>query len=339
MARPAPTLKIILLVLFFLSGFSLFSQDKILVFTKTNGFRHESIPAGIQMIEDLGKNNDLWEADNTEDASAFTTQNLKQYKAVVWCNTSGDDLLNADEQKAFEDYIADGGGFMGIHAATDTYRSGSWPFYNELVGGIVQTEPNHTASDYEATMTVVNAHPAVDFLDGPYTKKEEYYYWKINGGYLYENNINILVVGPTGEEDYDEPRPISWYKEYMGGRSFYTALGHNASDYTDDPNFIRHVEEGIKYVMGITLSVPDQAPKVNLSLYPNPAVGKVTMQSQVPLNTIRIFDIGGHEIKRVRSSNQPFQHFTFDSSPLQSGIYFILAQGEKGTSTVKFIKK
>ena len=331
--------KNLLLTLVFFCGISLFAQDKILVFTKTEGFRHESIPAGVQMIKDLGVDNELWETETTEDSTDFNTQNLSQYKAVVWCNTSGEDLLNVEQQKAFEDYIEGGGGFVGIHAATDTYRSGSWPFYNELVGGIVQTEPNHTDSDYEATMTVVNEHPAVDFLDGPYTKVEEYYYWKINGGYLYPENIALLQVESTGDNDYDEARPISWYKEYKGGRSFYTALGHNASDYTDDPKFIRHVEEGIKYAMGITLGVSTKEKQMKLSLYPNPSQEKVVLESEIPLTGVRLVDIQGHEVKRVRANEQPIKRLTLDSDRLPRGVYFVIAQGERSTSTVKFVKR
>lgn len=329
---------LIVAILFF-CGCAVSAQDKVLVFTKTEGFRHESIPAGIKMIKDLGDKNGFWEAVTTEDSIDFNTQNLKKYKAVVWCNTSGEDLLNADQRQAFEDYIKGGGGFVGIHAATDTYRSGSWPFYNELVGGIVQTDPNHTASDYEAVMTVVNEHPSVDFLDGPYTKIEEYYYWKTNGGYLYPDNIELLRVESTGNKAYDEPRPISWYKEYKGGRSFYTALGHNTSDYTGDPKFIKHVGEGIKYVMGLTMGIAEIKKPVALTLYPNPSSQKMILESATPLVSVRIMDIQGHEVKRILSNNQSFKRLTLNSSGLQSGVYFVIAQGEKETNTIKFVKR
>ena len=330
--------KIIPITLLFFCVHSFFAQDKVLIFTKTNGFRHESIGAGIQMIKDLGAQNELWQAVNTQSAADFNTENLSQYKAVIWCNTSGDDLLNAVQQQAFEEYIGNGGGFVGIHAATDTYRSRSWPFYNELVGGIVQTDPNHTASNYEATMTVVNSHPAVDFLDATYTKKEEYYYWKINGGYLYPDNIDLLQVEMTGDKEYDEPRPISWYKEYKGGRSFYTALGHNAIDYTADTNFIHHVEEGIKYAMGITLSIRDYD-KVVLTLYPNPAKDKVILKATTAITSLHIYNINGQEVDCVLSSGKGINQLSVDSSALQKGIYFVVAQGEKEINTVKLIKK
>ncbi|GAA4115624.1 hypothetical protein GCM10022393_15850 [Aquimarina addita] len=223
-------------------------KGKVLVFHKTIGFRHSSIDDGINMIRQQGIENGLWDTDDSLDPAVFTAANLEQYDVVIWCNTKGENLLNISQEAAFEEFIRNGGGYVGIHAATDTYRNGDWPFYNDLVGAIVQTSPYHTSNNYNATMTINDpSHPTVDFLGSTWNKSEEYYYWRNNGGQLYSGNINLLTVEATGTNDYDESRPIAWYKEYEGGRSFYTALGHNDSDYTDDSNFMRHVEEGIKW--------------------------------------------------------------------------------------------
>ena len=102
----------------------------MLVFSKTAGFRHDAIPAGIQAIRELGAANNFT-VTATEDATAFTTANLAQYEAVVFLNTTGD-VLNATQQTAFESYIRGGGGYVGVHAAADTEYS--WPFYGKLVG-------------------------------------------------------------------------------------------------------------------------------------------------------------------------------------------------------------
>lgn len=336
------SLPYLLAVTFLLGGFVLHAQERVLVFTKVvsqNGFAHASIDEGIQMIEELGNKNGLWETDNTDNASAFTTENLAKYAAVIWCNTSGDNLLNETQQQAFEGYIANGGGFMGIHAASDTYRNGSWPFYNELVGGIVQTNPNHTASIYKATMTVVNPHPAVNFLNGTYTKVEEYYYWELNGGYLNPNNINILEVESTGNESYDAPRPISWYKEYMGGRSFYTALGHNESDYTKDSDFIKHVEEGIKYVIGNTLGIGNGEYSAKFVVYPNPAGNSINLYSTAPLTQVYVYDLQGRNIEQHRFSSLDTISYTIDSSSWIPGVYFIQADDQNGKETIRLIKR
>ena len=329
-------------IIFLLSGFLVSAQERVLVFTKVgseNGFAHESIDEGVDMITQLGNENGLWETDNTESATEFTAENLEKYAAVIWCNTSGDDILNENQQQAFEEFIANGGGFVGIHAATDTYRDGSWPFYNELVGGIVQTSPNHTASDYEATMTVVNSHPAVDFLEDTYTKEEEYYYWELNGGYLYPDNINILEVASTGDESYDAPRPIAWYKDYMGGRSFYTALGHNENDYTDDEKFIRHVEEGIKYAIGNTLGFEGAEAQEELLVFPNPAGNSINLRAAAPLTQVNVFDVQGRRIEQHQFSSLNTTSYTFNSSSWSPGIYFIQANSKKGKETIRIIKK
>jgi cytochrome c len=106
------------------------SKHRILVFTKTTGFRHESIPAGIKAIMKLGEENGF-QVDTTENAARFTEENLKKYNAVVFLSTT-QDVLNHVQQADFERYIQAGGGFVGIHAAADTEYN--WPWYNKLVG-------------------------------------------------------------------------------------------------------------------------------------------------------------------------------------------------------------
>ncbi|WGK66167.1 ThuA domain-containing protein [Croceiramulus getboli] len=323
------------------------AQQRVLVFTKTNGFTHPSIDAGVQMITDLGMTNGLWTTDQSEDASVFNSNNLSQYAVVIFCNTSGNNLLNANQRVAFEEFIANGGGFMGIHAATDTYRDGSWPFYNELVGGIVQTNPNHTANNFNATMTVVNAHPAVDFLGGSYNKDEEYYYWERNGGFLYSGNIDLLEVESTGDQSYDAPRPISWYKEYGGGRSFYTAMGHNSSDYTQDELFIRHIEEGIKYLLDGTLSLADlpergfqPADRPFAKAIPNPITEQVEIfwEGDTRPNRFTVVNTLGQELVSVplKSKQTSYQLDSRDWSP---GLYFIRCRYAEEEVILKIVKR
>src|SRR5690606_35661184 len=127
-----------------------------LVFSKTAAFRHGSIPAGIAAIEELGEENNF-EVTATEDAGAFTAENLAQYDVVVWLSTTGD-VLNASQQTAFEEYIQNGGGYAGIHAASDTEYE--WPWYGELVGAYFASHPPGTP---EATVIVEDpAHPSTE---------------------------------------------------------------------------------------------------------------------------------------------------------------------------------
>ena len=258
------------------------AQKRILIFHETNGFRHTgAINQGVNMFENLGNENGDWITDNSQDSSVFNTSNLAQYDAVVFLNTSGtdasngnDDLLSASEKEAFEEFIESGKGFVGIHAATDTYRNGVWDFYNELVGGIVQTSPNHTSNNYNADIEIITNHPIIDFLspdNSPWNKDEEYYYWELNGGQLSNDNTVLLEVAQTGNNTYDEARPITWFKESItydddnnddtpkvtmdGIRSFYTALGHNGGDYANDTNFRTLLKNAIVWAIDTTSTI------------------------------------------------------------------------------------
>src|SRR5215831_3187255 len=114
-------------------------QPRVLVFSKTAGFRHSSIEPGIVAIKKLGQTNGFV-VDATEDATAFTDTNLKRYSAVVWLSTTGD-VLNPTQEAAFERYIQAGGGYVGIHSATDTEYE--WPWYGKLAGAYFNGHPNN----------------------------------------------------------------------------------------------------------------------------------------------------------------------------------------------------
>src|SRR5262245_41841222 len=140
----------------------------VLVFSKTAGFRHDSIPAGIQAIRDLGAANNFT-VTATEDANAFTTANLAQYEAVVFLSTTGD-VLNDAQQTAFESYIRGGGGYVGVHAAADTEYG--WPFYGQLVGAWFASHP---AIQQVNSRTEDRANPATSHLPQVWTRTDELY--------------------------------------------------------------------------------------------------------------------------------------------------------------------
>ena len=223
----------------------------ILVFSKTNEFRHASISDGIALITDIGLKNEM-NVTATEDAGMFHSDSLQNYQVVVFCNTTGTNLLNNSQQEAFENFIQSGGGFVGIHSATDTYRDGSWSWYNDLVGAIVQVDPYHTSNSHVGTIKINDENnPLTAHLGTTWEKTDEYYYWELNGGYLYDENINLLTVESTGSNSYDAERPVCWYKEYDGGRSFYTSLGHNSTDYNTDEKFKELIENGLLWAANI----------------------------------------------------------------------------------------
>lgn len=237
------TLAVILpVIIFFASVDSFAGSPKILVFSKTTGFRHRAaIPAGIKVIQQLGRDNNF-EVDTTEDAAVFTSENLKRYKAVIFLCTTGD-ILNAQQQQAFEDYIHGGGGFVGTHSAADTEYD--WPWYGELVGAYFKSHP---PGQQEAVCNVVNSHhPSTAHLPKVWKKKDELYNFKWIG-----LDLNILIT--IDENSYKGGEngafhPMSWYHDFCGGRAFYTAFGHDEKSF-EDPLYTKHLLGGIKYAMG-----------------------------------------------------------------------------------------
>lgn len=345
-----------------------YSQNRILVFHETNEFRHGSINAGIAMFEDLGNENGDWISDNSQDSSVFNTTNLEQYDVVVFLNTSGsdenggdNDLLTASEKLALESFIASGKGFIGVHAATDTYRDGVWPFYNELVGAIVQTSPNHTENNYNADLEVITSHPIVDFLGSVgsvWNKDEEYYYWEENGGQLSIDNIVLLEVEQTGNEPYDEARPVTWYKENMtydddnnpstdditlsGFRSFYTAKGHNSDDYSSDSDFRTLIKNATLWAIGgETLNAVEENIE-NLKVFPNPVEDFVSItipKSETDI-LITVFNELGQKLlnKTMTRSELQDPSYKLNIESFKTGIYIIQLSYDSRNEQFKFIK-
>ena len=128
-------------LIFFFSNCRTESNDRrVLVFTLTKGYHHESIPAGIAAIKKIGEEQHF-NVDTTTDASVFNDDDLKQYKAIIFLSTTGN-ILNSDQQVALQRYMEAGGGFMGIHAAADAEYN--WAWYNKLVGAYFKSHPHES---------------------------------------------------------------------------------------------------------------------------------------------------------------------------------------------------
>ncbi len=217
---------------------------KILVFSKTSGFYHDAIPTGVQAIFNLGKEHHF-SVDTTTNGALFTKDNLSKYAAVVFLNTTGD-VLNEEQQAAFEAYIKAGNGFAGVHAATDTEYN--WPWYGKLVGAYFGSHPQQQTAHLMVLnrKTIATAH-----LPKDWRRKDEWYNFK----WMTNAKLNVLIT--IDETSYDagkggmgENHPISWYHSYDGGRSFYTGLGHTKASYAE-PLFLKHLLGGLLYAMGI----------------------------------------------------------------------------------------
>lgn len=215
--------------------------DRVLVFSRTTGFRHDSIPAGTAAVTRLGAEHGF-AVDATEDTAVFTPDGLGRYRAVVFLSPSGPLFDNA-ERAALESYVRGGGGFAGVHAASTAEPD--WPFYAELVGARFRSHP----PVQRARMRVCDPdHPATAHLgSGTWEHTDEWY------DYTRAPDPRVRVLLTVDESSYTgglmgEPHPIAWYRPLDAGRSFYTALGHGSECYAD-PVFLAHLLGGIRYVM------------------------------------------------------------------------------------------
>lgn len=210
---------------------------KILVFSKTTGFRHDSIPAAVAAVRSLGTQNNF-AVDATEDAAAFNDANLQNYKAVVFLLTSGD-VLDTGQQASFERYIRGGRGYVGVHSASDTEQG--WAWYGGLVGAYFQSHP----AIQSATVRIEDRqHPSTATLPDPWVRTDEWYNVQPNP------RANVKVLARLDESTYTGgtmgDHPIAWYHAYDGGRAWYTAGGHTSQSYAE-PKFLEHLLGGIKY--------------------------------------------------------------------------------------------
>src|SRR5436190_9060040 len=236
----------IMKVLFFLATVSLVSscsnkresKPRILVFSKTSGYHHESIANGNVAIQKLGAENNF-DVDTTTDASMFQDDTLKKYAAVVFLSTTGD-VLDYNGEAAFERYIQSGGGYMGIHAAADCEYD--WGWYGRLAGGYFLSHPgiNDTFPNIqEGVLTVVDqTTDATKDLPKQWKRTDEFYSYK-------KLNKDVHVLMTIDEKTYHggangDNHPMAWYHDYDGGRAFYTALGHTAESFTEAP-YLKHI--------------------------------------------------------------------------------------------------
>jgi type 1 glutamine amidotransferase len=218
------------------------ARAQVLVFSKTAGFRHDSIPAGIAAIRSLGRANGF-SVSATEDAKTFTPRRLRRFDAVVFLSTSGD-VLAPRQQRAFRSFVRHGGGWVGVHSAGDTEYD--WHFYGRLLGAYFQSHPAIQA----ATIDVVDrSHPSTRPLPARWMRTDEWYDFRSNP----RGAVDVLATldestysGGTMGTDH----PIAWCHPFKGGRAWYTAGGHTSESYSE-PLFRRHLLGGILWAAGL----------------------------------------------------------------------------------------
>jgi type 1 glutamine amidotransferase len=210
---------------------------RVLVFSRTTGFRHDSIPDAVAAIQRLGADNGF-AVDATEDPSAFSDANLAGYQAVVFALTTGD-VLDGGGRAAFERYIRAGGGYVGIHSASDTEYD--WPWYGELMGAYFDSHPDIQAA------SLISEDPS---QPDAWVRTDEWYNFRLNP------RPSVQVLLRLDESSYrggsmGEDHPVAWYHAFDGGRAWYTGMGHTRETYRE-PRFMRHLLAGIEYAAGVS---------------------------------------------------------------------------------------
>ncbi|WP_109742924.1 ThuA domain-containing protein [Arcicella aurantiaca] len=236
----------LMLGLSLMSSISFAQQFKVLLFTKTDGFHHESIHEGVTAIKQLA-NRHNFSVDWQENATVFSDKGLEKYQAVIFLSTTGN-ILNEEQQAAFEKFIKAGKGYVGIHAASDTEYD--WAWYGKMVGMYFKIHPQNQS----AYLKVEDSNfPGMERFPKKFLWTDEWYEFKTPA-----NATDLKILVSVDEKTYNpaakwgdkegkgmgDMHPISWYHNYDGGRAFYTALGHIPLTYSDQ-TFLDHIYGGI----------------------------------------------------------------------------------------------
>ncbi|WGK65737.1 ThuA domain-containing protein [Croceiramulus getboli] len=222
-------------------------QTQVLVFSKTNGYRHASIERGTALIKELGTANNF-RVSATEDSLEINTKRLAETDLIVFLNTTLD-VLGPDQEQALEKYIRQGGAFFGIHSAADTEYD--WPFYGQLVGAYFDGHPNNPNMRTARVFKSEQDHPTTAHFADTVVRKDEWYNYK-------SWNAEIIPLLYLDESSYEggtngDDHPIAWFHESLGGRSYYMGAGHDAAAF-DEPDFQEHMLRAIQWTLGREVS-------------------------------------------------------------------------------------
>lgn len=343
------TLRWIFFVLFSASIHVCSAQDtiRVLHYTETTGFDHGTRTVSQAMFERIcdslnAQTPHVWLLTHSDSSEVFDDlASLQQHNVVIWSNTSGAAGLTLLQQQNYQLYVNGGGNYLGIHAASDTYRhstangsnTGAWDFYAEHLSGCsVQENPNHTAANHNNNLTHAVAHPVLAGIPNPWNKTEEYYYWE--NGFVDSSYTELLRVGVTGPNSYDAPRMTAQYKQHAwGSRSFYTSLGHDVSNYTSDATFELLLKNALYWTANPVVQNVSEPTTPVISIYPNPAHSEVTVSVAGNFD-LQVYDVRGASV-HSRAGN--YDSCRLDVSEWSSGVYVLRILREEEISIVKLL--
>ncbi len=224
-------------------------MGRVLIYSGSTGYRHDSIPAGVEAMKAIASKLG-YACDATEDPAVFTAEKLAGYHAIVFVSTTTDpkkpesDWFVGERREALVGFLKSGKGVVGIHAAGDSHYH--WGWYGQLMGGYFERHPKGTP---KGTLTVLDAkHPATARLPRTITRNDEWYYYKD-----FDPTVRVLITvdpGTIGDGEADvNPNPVVWSKEFGGGRVFYSGLGHTSESYSE-PYMVELLTGGLKYALG-----------------------------------------------------------------------------------------
>jgi type 1 glutamine amidotransferase len=226
-------------------------EKGVLVFSKTNSFRHESIAPGIATIQKAGQERG-WKVIATENGAFFNDDYLSRFKVVVFMSTTGD-ILTPEQEKSFEKFIENGGGYVGIHSASDTEYD--WQWYDQLLGTHFRDHTLFPEQLPQAELvTEVRDHATTRHLPERWRKSDEWY--NFNASIRGKEGFQVLLSVDEKTYKASMPKamggdhPISWTNQKGKGRMFYTALGHTPETFTDAPS-LNHILEAIAWAGGL----------------------------------------------------------------------------------------
>ncbi|EIN09780.1 class I glutamine amidotransferase-like protein [Punctularia strigosozonata HHB-11173 SS5] len=229
------------------------ANPRVLIYSATADFRHDSIPTAVQALQNTSEStNTLF--DHTEDKTLFTDDNLANYDALLFLMNTGE-VLDQQGKDALQKYLDKGGNFVAIHAASDALRNTT--FYGHEVGAFFDYHPELQ----NGTIDVIGpSHPSTSMLPAQWHVQEEFYNFKSD-----PRDVGAIVILSANDSSYTDtgtrmnqgaPHPTAWYQEHgagvesggTAGRSFYTSLGHLNATWHDEL-FMGHVTGGIAWAL------------------------------------------------------------------------------------------
>jgi len=284
---------------------------KILNFYGDNGFKHRSQKTGVALIDSLSAKNN-WEVVSTADPSVFTLKNVLDYDVVIFNNNCGNkgQIFSVDQQQAFQQYIRNGGGFVGIHCAGAIWKEkGAFQeWYEKLIGTKLLDHPKVQ----QAKLIVEdNSHLSTSHLSKEWVLTDEWHRFSSSP----RAQVNVLLSldedSYEGEKKMHGDHPFTWYQHYDGGRSFFTSLGHTVEIYKDE-NYQKLIQGAIIWAAGNRITEKNPPVEQGLFLDLNADEGVQleegnrvsTWENQVKSNSVKSF-VKQDKGRKIKGSGRP----------------------------------